>query len=340
MKAPWDGDWNAVRYRAGGGDHVESYFFRATAPDAKRALWLKATILHAGADPAGATADGWAIAFDHRQDERRSIAVKHTVPLASATFDERTLGVDWEMADSKDRLHVENGATQGAVTTGKHRIEWDLRFEGQDRPLVLYPYAKMYTGPFPSQKTVATHPDQRFSGQLTVDGEGWAIDEWKGGQGHNWGKGHTELYVWSQCNQWDQDADFAIGAASGRVRLGPVLLPVLSSICVRHGGIDYPFNGLVQLVGTRADIGLRRYTFSGKTKQATIEGLFEAPVGDFMGLYYPNPQGAQTHCLNCKLASGRIRFEPRGKTPLDLTTKAAALEVGTLKEDHGVKMHV
>ena len=36
---------NGVRYddRESGG-HVESYFFKATAPDAERAFWIKTTI--------------------------------------------------------------------------------------------------------------------------------------------------------------------------------------------------------------------------------------------------------------------------------------------------------
>ena len=68
--------------------------------------------------------------------------------------------------------------------------------------------------------------------------------------------------------------------------------------------------------------------------------MFEAPVGDFVGLYYPNPQGPMTYCQNCMIAKGRIRFAARDRAPIELTTNAAGLEVGTLKADHGVKMHV
>src|SRR5207244_4173402 len=41
---------NGLQYR-GIGDHVESFFVKATAPDAKRALWLKATVVASGASP-------------------------------------------------------------------------------------------------------------------------------------------------------------------------------------------------------------------------------------------------------------------------------------------------
>jgi hypothetical protein len=71
-----------------------------------------------------------------------------------------------------------------------------------------------------------------------------------------------------------------------------------------------------------------------------VEGLFEAPVEEFVGLYYPNPVGLTTYCLNSKLAAGRIRFEREGAAPLELRTEAAALEIGTKRSDHGVRMHV
>jgi hypothetical protein len=329
-----------VRFRAEGTDHIESYFLKATAPDAQRAVWLKATIFSTAADPARTSAEAWAIAFDHRNGGRRQVAVKHTVPMARASFSRDDLDIEWQVPNADDRMRLEPGATHGAIRTGEQRIAWDLRFSGDDRPMVPYPYGWMYTGPLPSQKQVSPYPDVRFDGQVTIGDEQWVLEQWSGMQGHNWGRRHSELYAWLHCNQWEQDADLVLEAMSGRVRVGPVLMPVLSTICVRHRGVDYAFNGPRQLAGTRADIGLRRYTFSTEGKHGRIEGLFEAKVDEFVGLHYANPQGKMTHCLNSKLASGRIRFEAAGRPPLELTTKAAALEVGTLRADHGVKMHV
>jgi hypothetical protein len=66
--------------------------------------------------------------------------------------------------------------------------------------------------------------------------------------------------------------------------------------------------------------------------------MVEARTDDMVGLYYANPDGAMTYCLNSKLASARVRFEPKGRAPLTLTSRAAALEVGTRDADHGVRM--
>lgn len=340
MKPPWEGTWNAVRYRSAAVDHVESYFLKATAPDAERAVWLKATILASAADgPGRAVAEGWAIAFDHREAERHNVAVKHTVPLSQASFDERDLGVQWSEPSTGDAMSLAPGTTRGAISSGAHRIEWDLSFSERDRPLVLFPHPKMYTGPLPKTKQVSPHPDVPMSGEVAVDGDRWNLEGWLGMQGHNWGAGHVELYAWCHCNQWHQEEELVVEVAAGRVRLGPVLLPVLNVVAVRHRGVDYPFNGPRSMLTSRADIGLRRFTFASRSRHGRIEGIFEAPVEDFVGLRYPNPSGPITHCLNSKLAKGRLRLEPHDAPPVELSTDAAALEVGTFRADHGVKMY-
>ncbi len=333
-------DWNAVRFTPQSGDHVESYFLKATAPDAQRAFWVKATIFAAAAEPERAVAEGWAIAFYHRSADHRNVAVKHTVAFADASFSDRGLAIDWHAPNSTDAMHLEPGATGGAISTGRDTIGWDLSIADRAEPFVPFPYPQMYTGPLPSSKTVTPAPDARFSGHVDVGEDRWEIAGWKGMQGHNWGRGHAEQYAWSHCNQWDQGTELFLEALSARVRVGPLLTPVLTVICVRHQGVDYSFNRPLEMVRARGDIGLRRYTFSAQAKAAKLSGLFEASVEDFVGLYYRNPRGAMTYCLNSKLAAGRIRFEPEGLAPVDLTTRAAALEVGTKRADHGVKMAV
>jgi hypothetical protein len=332
--------WNGVRFDASRrSDHVESFFFKATAPDAKRAIWLKATIFSSRTDPEYPVAEAWAIAFDHRGSEPFAVAVRQTVPLSRASFGRCELAIDWnDPADG--RFHATPGHTSGQVRTGDRQLGWDLRFAGDDRPLVLFPFDWMYCGPFPSSKTVTPYPDVRFQGDVQVGSERWELTDWHGMQGHNWGRGHAELYAWAHCNQWSKDVGLVLEAVSAQVRMGPLLTPVLSMIVVRHDGVDYPFHRLRQLFGTRADIGLRRYTFAARSPTARIEGMLEAPVEQFVGLYYANPRGLTTYCLNSKLATARIRFERQGKVPIELRSEAAALEIGTKRSDHGVRMHV
>jgi hypothetical protein len=337
---------NAVRFERHGTDHVESYFLKAVAPDARRALWLKATILSAAAEPGNAKAEAWAIAFDHRAPARHQVALKQGVPLDAASFSQRGLGIDWQVPASQDGMHLAPGLCRGAISMrapgepSARRIGWDLRFAGDERPLALFPFAWMLRGPIPSSKTVTPSPDLRFSGLVTVGQERWELDGWRGMQGHNWGRGHAERYGWCHCNQWDDDSELVLEAVSSRLRIGPVLGPALTALVIRLAGVDYPFNGLWQLGATRADLGLRRYSFTARGPHGRAEGLFEAAADEFVGLYYANPGGPTSYCLNSKLARGWLRAELGGRAPLELRTRAAALELGTRDANHGVRMFV
>jgi hypothetical protein len=332
---------NAVRFdparRRG---HVESYFLKANDPTQSRALWIKATIFASTTEPDRAMAEGWAIAFERTRDERRIIAVKHELAYDRADFSAKGLDIRWELPERAEHLAIDGSTTTGAIATRGHRIRWNLRYEGSDRPVIPFPLARMYKASFPRSKILTPLPDARFDGELEVDGRRWTIDGWRGMQGHNWGKGHADLYAWCHANVWDEDREFVLEGMSGRVRVGPVMSPMTTIICVRHRGVAYDFNGPVELLRARGDVELRAWRFSAQSKHARIEGTMQADTEDMVGLYYPNPEGPMTYCLNTKLARGHVRFETNGRAPLELNTRAAALEIGTRDPNHGVRMVV
>jgi len=71
-----------------------------------------------------------------------------------------------------------------------------------------------------------------------------------------------------------------------------------------------------------------------------VQGDVCAQAADFVGLYYPNPDGQMTYCLNSKLATARIRLELPGEEPKDWITRTAAFEIGTREPEHGIRMYV
>jgi hypothetical protein len=351
-------EWNALRFdptkRKG---HLESYFLKANDPTGERALWVRGTIFCSTREPDRPVAEGWAIAFDRRGQTPRHVAVKHVVPYADASFGARDLAIRWRVPAppvgstnpsgqdaasqaADDGVAITPSSTTGSIRTRDHHVRWDLQYTGDAPPIVPLPAAAMYTGPLPKSKLVTPVPDARFTGEVNVDGETWSLDGWRGMQGHNWGKGHADLYAWCHCNVWEQEQDFVLEGFSARVRVGPVMLPLTTIVCVRYRGVVYDFNRPLEIYRAEGDVSPRRWTFSTHGKLARIEGIVEADTDDMVGLYYPNPDGPMTYCLNSKIARARIRFEAAGRAPLSLTTRAAALEIGTRSDDHGVRMHV
>jgi hypothetical protein len=321
-------EWNRVRFRpSAAGQHVESYFLKLNDPAGRRALWIKATILaRPGKEP---VAESWAIAFDR---EAEHVAAKQVVPFETASFSRERLDV--RVAD----LELRAGRVAGKVSARGRQIELDLGFEAGGEPLVPFPSLRMYEAPVPSSKLVSPYPSTRFSGSYRVDGSEVTVDGWRGMQGHNWGRRHAERYGWGHCNQWRGSGELLLEGVTARVKLGPILAPPLTLVCVWHEGERYEFNRVKQLLGARGSVTPRSWRFRAESADASVEGELEAGTTDFVGLYYENPDGDMTYCLNSKIARGKLRLEVRGKPLLEATTDSAALEIGTKDPNHGVRM--
>ncbi len=320
-------DWNWVRYSpARRGGHVESYFLKLNSPDGARALWLKATIL--ARPDAAPVAEAWAISFTR---DGRHVACKEVVPLAAARFDGSRLDV--EVAG----VRLTPGETSGAVSRGGERISWRLSFVDSTPPLAPFPRASMYTGRFPKSKLVSPYPDARFDGWYEVDGERVDVRGWRGMQGHNWGERHTHLYAWAHCNQFDGD-DAVFEGFTGRVKVGPAVLPPLTIACLRHRGTSYLWNRLRDLGTSSGRIGRRSWRFRAESDLGALDGELSSPDDLVVALLYENPTGAPTFCLNSKLSTARLTLTPRGRPPITLTSRDAALEIGTTDPSHGVRL--
>ncbi len=345
---PKEGPREGRRDAPGRGGHVESYFLKANDPHARRALWLKTTIYVSARDPAGtrrAIAEAWAVAFDAA---RGHVAVKTSVPFETARFDQDALDV--RVGD----VVLRPEATRGAVESGGRRIEWDLSLVSDGVPLVHFPHAWMYEARLPSTKIVSPFPDLRATGSVLVNGERWELDRWPGLLGHNWGPRHTPLYAWGHCNLWDLEtsgetgvssaplpaSDLVFEGTSARVSVGPVLSPLATRVCLRWRGVRYDLNGALDLTRNRGEISPRRWKFEGENRYISLRGEMWAESDDFVGLFYENPDGPPTHCLNSKLAQARLEIGIRGRAPFVVRSRAAALEIGTLDPTHGVRMYV
>jgi hypothetical protein len=330
------GPWASVRYRAGARrGHVESWFLKANDPRGRRAVWLKWTIWAGQRAPDRAVAEAWAIAFGTAHGH---VATKTSVPFDRGSFDGEGLGVDI------DGCVLSGGAARGRVESGGRSVAYDLTIAPLEGPLAHFPAEWMYSGPLPSQKIVSPVPHGLVSGEVRVGGEAtgerWTLDGWPGMVGHNWGRGHSESYAWGHCNAWDGEDDVVVEGLSARVRVGPLLTPTTTLVCVRHHGVRYDLTGLASLVRNEGAISPRRWTLHARGPRIDVEGELWADTEDFVGLFYPNPDGTMCHCLNSKLAHARVTLCIAGRAPRELRSTRAALEIGTRDPNHGVRMVV
>ncbi len=335
-------DVEGVRYGSGQGDpraHVESYFVKANHPTESRAIWVKTTIFSPAptrGEPHAAVGEAWAIAFDRDRDGGH-VAVKACEPIADCRFTRE--GIDAQVAGCS----ITRTVTTGSICTGDRSLSWRLELDPKGGDLRPLPYDWMYNAPFPSSKLASPIADARVSGTIIVNGETWDVENWRGMLGHNWGKRHAPEYAWVHANQFVDEngkpVDLIFEGVSARVAIGNLRTPRLTTLMLRYRGVTYAINSVRSMIATHASISHRRWTFSGKSRSCAIEGEFWADTSDFVGLFYANPSGPATHCLNSKIAYGQVRVTLDGRAPFVVTTDRAALEVGTLDDDHGIRMY-
>jgi len=364
--------WNLARFDPDQVDpakgHVESTFIKLNDPTAPRALWVKMTIFAPTQKTSGGppfergrtVAEAWAIAFDRTADATpppsyrepgvasprgggRHVAAKQTVAIEQATIT-RTRPFRLAVAG----VAFDGQRLVGEVVHGHARIKFDLSLDAQDpAPFAPFPLPAMYRGAFPKSKLVSPIFDARANGEVIVEASGqtrsWEVRDWPAMQGHNWGVGHADLYAWAHVNSWNEPEgrDVVFEGFSGRVKVGRVHTPLITMVGLRHRGVRYEARLPGELLRARGRIErLRKWSFGARQADATIEGELELRDDDTVGLYYPNPTGEMTYCLNSKIARADVRFTPHGRAPIHLTSDAAALEIGTHDAAHGIRMYV
>ncbi len=304
--------------------HVESYFVKANDPTGERAIWLKTTAL--------CTTDGerfaeaWAIAF--RRDRRPSGA-RARVPFDDAAFSQDDITT--RVAGCELTRHH----AKGALGAGPQRVEFDLELANVAAPLYPLP-TRLYSLPVSSSKPTSPLPDARLTGRIRAYGEEWRVDGWRGMLGHNWGKAHTHSYAWAQCNAWDEHDDVMLEMSIGKARIGPIPLPTWRMFNLRVRGVHYDLSHFSDVRRNHGDFDLASAWFQGSNELITVRGELRADVEQTAGLHYENPDGSICHCLNSKLATARLEIELRGRAPMVLNTRRAALEIGTTNPHHGV----
>lgn len=314
--------------------HYESFFLRANHPSRPLAFWVRYTLMSPQHRPEAGIGELWAVWFDG--EKKQNIAVKNEVPIANCVFSQNKLEAIVEGA------RLDESSLRGGASANGHRLEWDLRYTGNERPLFLMQHA-LYDLPLPRAKSLVGLPLATFSGRFALDGEDIPIDGWVGSQNHNWGTKHTDRYGWCQVAGFDNDPSAFLEVATARLRFGPVWSPWLTPLVLRQGGREIQITRLDRAARAKGSYSFFEMDFETCDDDYEVKGFVRASREDFVGLRYMNPPGGDKHCLNSKLAACEVevRDKKQGGAPLRLVTKnRAAFEILTDERDHGVPIQV
>lgn len=319
---------NDLRFEPGTDGHVESFFVRANHPTERLAVWLKATVF--SPRPASTVAELWCVVFDGETEGGRVWASRRTVPYELASFGGEPMAIDLLIGEF---LLSDRGLARGRLDGPGGPATWDMRWRADEGrlgdSLSVMPSDFFVDKPFPKSKALTPMPLAHFSGHLEVWDERISVDGWIGMQGHNWGSAHAWSYAWGQAFFLDAEGlPFClVEGVSTRLRLGPQVSPLLSTMVVRRREREYRFAQAFAFWRQRATLGdlSWRLEVTGPDGEASLEMVAQPSLTACLG--YHNPDGRLSYCLNSKLAHARLRVNPINEDGFECVSEhSAALE--------------
>jgi hypothetical protein len=297
--------------------HYESFYLKLCHPEEPLGVWLRYTVHKPpGAPPTGSL---WFTLFEPGGPR----AAKVTVPAP------RSGDGDWL---SVGEARVGDGRAEGSIAG---EVEWDLRFESGEPPLLHLPRPWMYSASVPRTKLLTVLPAARFDGTLVVDGRELRVDGWRGMVGHNWGVQHAERWIWLHGLTGDGDW---LDVAIGRIKLGPMTTPWIANGALSVAGERHVLGGPGRRVDVDESPDSCAFLLPGKGMR--VRGTVSAPRQRFVGWVYADPGGDEHHAVNCSTADMRLMVERRGGGAgweLEML-RGAAYELGMRERDHGMEI--
>jgi len=314
--------------------HYESYFLRANHPKRALALWIRYTLFSPKGHSDRAIGEIWAMFFDG--EKNKVVAVQENI-----SFEDCTISSE-KMCLRLGNNILEKGMLSGCSSLNGHTIKWDLKYSGDEKPLLFFPERLYYTQ-LPKAKSLVTAPNVKFKGTLNVDDEIWDINSWQGSENHNWGSKHTDEYAWGQVAGFDNDSNVFLECSTARIKLGPIWSPWMTLAVVRIEGKEYKFNSVGQAIKANGAYDYNReyftWQFETQNGDTRLQVKISGPTDQFIGLTYKNPPGGTHTCLNSKIASCELVISEKGQPVKVFQTKhRAAFEVLTDDKHHGVKV--
>jgi hypothetical protein len=297
--------------------HYESYYLKLCHPEEPLGAWLRYTVHKRPGAPA--TGSLWFTLFEPGGPR----AAKVTVPAP------RSGDGDW-LSVGEARLGP--GGAEGSIGG---EVNWDLRYEGGEPPLLHLPRPWMYSASVPRTKLLTVLPAARFDGALAVDGRELRVDGWRGMVGHNWGVQHAERWIWLHGLTGDGDW---LDVAIGRIKLGPMTTPWIANGALSLAGERHVLGGPGRRVDVDESPDSCAFLLPGKGMR--VRGTVSAPRRRFVGWVYADPDGDEHHVVNCSIADMRLMVERSGGGAgweLEMLG-GAAFELGMRERDHGMEI--
>lgn len=207
-------------------------------------------------------------------------------------------------------------------------LSWDLSWDAAtQRGVPTFGRVAWERQLLPAAQVVPA-PDLSVDGWVRHDGRRLELASSHGAVARIYGHGNAERWAWLHADLGGGDLVELVTAVSTRPGLNR--LPPVSFVRFRLGGEVWPASPLPAL-GLRAQLGLPRWTVSGRIGRARVRIEVEQPDDRNVAIDYHDPDGRTATCVNTERADLTVSITggPGGRDRRWTLEGTAHAEVGT-----------
>ena len=309
----------------------ESYYFRGNHSDGRHAFWLKHNLLRFKGEKK-IRLDNIFIYFD-RSSKSAPLVLQQSKILSDDEIS-KMRNSDWDNFkinfEGDDYFFIASGKVNGKIG----ELEWNFKLQRSNVSYFHFDKKWFYRGFFPKKKILTRDIDLGFSGEIKLK-DNTVSGEFKGMNGHNWGKEHAYCYAYADANQFTDMQGNAVSAFfdgfSAKIKIAGCKTPYLSSGALLLNHKWYVFNQVLSSYKHEVrQLDARNWcvSFLSDTHKLEVDiiGTCSEQSIPWVALMYDHPSGRVSKVENTKFAKAHLRLYENDQIMSELKTDFFELE--------------
>jgi hypothetical protein len=195
-----------------------------------------------------------------------------------------------------------------------NQVKWSFELSFSNVSYYHFNRDWFYQGFFPKKKILTSDCFVSFVGHIQTLSESSSVlyqGNWKGMNGHNWGKEHALQYAYTNTNELTvkgvAEPQAFFDCFSAKIKIGRFRSPYLSAGSLFYRGQWYHFNSVMKSFMPQVrEMTLKSYEVIFKNDEYILEVKINGDLSAWVTLSYDHPSYRKSDVHNCKRAVGKF----------------------------------